>query len=815
MEKRKIYLVPHTHWDREWMFSEQTGNVLLNQMINELILIIGEQKDFKMVLDGQASLVDDYLKWNKDKKEKVVEVLKKSQVALGPWYSQPDVFSSLGETTIRNIEVGKKTISDLGIKPMNTAYMPDTFGFNQNLPQIFVKNGLRNFVHWRGLNRKQIKDYPLYRWRGIDGTEVMASNYKKGYYHLGMYYPYRGLTNENINELADKFITKTKDTMNEWFDAQKIGNSILFPLGGDQAPAEHEAKRFFELINSKQNDFEWVLTSDFNEFFDEYRQDEKVIIHKGDLKTPIAGRIHRTISSARYDIKSLFRRCETNLYYKLEPLEIMYKNIDGSYNFEEYKLNTIIKPLLKLQAHDSLGGCNTDITNEDILSKLKQVDRRITSLIDLITYKLMQNEGLRDTRNAINIINQAPFVKSHSKIMVIYSNLDAINVENTGLSIHTISSKNIGFTKGIFELKVLITTKEVEKFSYSISEINKMNEYKPLIIKTNLIMIQGENIIIGDENRKEFKLNLTQDCGDNYDYSPTNEEIKFKQTHELVSQELIGETNVAVINTKIVSEKDSNEFLMTITTFNGKHDIEIETVNKLIGYRVSILFKGPNKISKSQHLVISKFNELDERDGWREDMHEFPAMIDHNDGLIRMDGEGAYNIYTRGNNEFFKRETGIELILYRTQEFVSRANLKWRPNAASGISYAENSDSSKLLKKLIFKIRLDEAEAIEGLNDWNFRPIIHFKNKVHLTAHVHNKFEINDIIWNSKEQLYFPIVDNKKLYISSIKLSRKGGVDMRLSNMLGEEVTTRVSNNGIEKEVVFKPYEYKNIKAVI
>ncbi|TCG10337.1 polysaccharide deacetylase family protein, partial [Mycoplasma marinum] len=247
--KKKIYVIPHTHWDREWMFSEQTGNVLLNQTINEMLKTIKKQKDFKMVLDGQVSLLDDYLNWNENSRKEKIQRFKESHIAFGPWFSQPDVFSSLGETTIRNLEIGRKTLKDLGLKTIDTAYMPDTFGFNQNLPQIFKQNGLNNFVHWRGLNREHIKNFPLYNWEGVDGTKILSSNYKTGYYFFGTYYPYSGVTKENIHELAKEFFEKTKSGIEESFKVQKNKTSVLFPLGGDQAPAIHGAKRFFEVLN--------------------------------------------------------------------------------------------------------------------------------------------------------------------------------------------------------------------------------------------------------------------------------------------------------------------------------------------------------------------------------------------------------------------------------------------------------------------------------------------------------------------------------------------------------------------------------------
>ncbi|TCG10243.1 alpha-mannosidase, partial [Mycoplasma marinum] len=184
------------------------------------------------------------------------------------------------------------------------------------------------------------------------------------------------------------------------------------------------------------------------------------------------------------------------LYYKLEPLELVYKNIDISYDFEEYKNTTIIKPLLKLQAHDSLGGCNTDTTNDDIVAKLKQVHRRIVSIIDLITYKIIQLEEQHESANTINIINQAPFEHKLIKTMTIYSKNSEMNIENDFIKIITLESKSIGFNEDVYELKVLLITKKIRAFSRSIANLDDIEQKKWNLSTGEKIVLNDKYIII-------------------------------------------------------------------------------------------------------------------------------------------------------------------------------------------------------------------------------------------------------------------------------------------------------------------------------
>ncbi len=799
---KKIFIVPHTHWDREWMFSEQTANVLLNQMMNELITIIKKDNDFKMVLDGQASLVDDFLKSNPNKLKEFLNEAKKDQVSFGPWYSQPDVFSALGETTIRNLEVGMETITNLGLKTLPTAYLPDTFGFNSNLPQIFIKNKLNNFIHWRGLTKKQIKNFGVYEWKGIDGSIVKAANYNFGYYCLGQYYPYDGITKDNVSSKANKFLNNAKEIIDKTF-ASVPGDSILLPLGGDQAPANHGVSLFLKEVNKLDKENEWIISNNFNSFFNEYKTTKLPQI-EGDLKTAIAGRIHRTIASSRYDIKKIFRQNELKLFYVLEPLEFIYKQMDSSYDYDEYKLTQIIKPLLKLQAHDSLGGCNSDITNDDIIAKSKQIKRNIEAMIDLIEYKIIRTHNHQLSKNVVNLINQFPDKRNIHKHMTIFSNHKNIDKSTKDISIKTLSSESVAHNFPIYKHKVFIKGKGLKAFDYKIIDLDKVSEpTKETDIKTKISFENNLINVLLPSGEFKFKFKIDNDSGDNYDYSP-GKNLEFKQRHKLEKNFSIDESEVHFIKTSLES-KNILEITSRITVVDGIADLDIFINNTEVGKRVSIEFVGTNNVFKTTHLALTKFNDEDQRKDWEKDMSEFPYINDYSDGLIKMEGKNGYNLFVAGTNEFTKTNSGISVVLYRTNKYTSVRDLDWRPGRASGIQYNEITLSSQLKQKLEFNFRITFQDSIRHLNNWNFLPTIHYKNSVHLTAHKMNKFEINEII-GKPQKIQLPKIDVDKLLISKMKI-KNNKPELRIANIQKQKVEAQI--NG--KPILFKPFEYKNI----
>jgi len=80
-----------------------------------------------------------------------------------------------GESLIRQVLFGRRFFrEEFGLEP-EIAWLPDVFGYPACLPQIFVKCGLRYFLTqkmcWNQFNRIP---YHTFRWRGIDGTEILT-----------------------------------------------------------------------------------------------------------------------------------------------------------------------------------------------------------------------------------------------------------------------------------------------------------------------------------------------------------------------------------------------------------------------------------------------------------------------------------------------------------------------------------------------------------------------------------------------------------------------------------------------------------------
>ena len=61
MTSRRIAIVPHSHWDREWYKSYQDFRLNLVDLVDQLIPLLESDPSYPyFMLDGQMAVVDDY-----------------------------------------------------------------------------------------------------------------------------------------------------------------------------------------------------------------------------------------------------------------------------------------------------------------------------------------------------------------------------------------------------------------------------------------------------------------------------------------------------------------------------------------------------------------------------------------------------------------------------------------------------------------------------------------------------------------------------------------------------------------------------------
>jgi alpha-mannosidase len=175
----RCFAVGHAHLDTAWLWPiRETKRKVLRTFSNQL-RNMERFPDYTFL----ASQTQHYA-WVEERDPDLFARIK-ARVEEGRWevgggmWIEPDVNCVSGESLIRQmLHADRWWRSRFGDKgKQRFLYLPDTFGFGGNLPQIMRHGGLDTFItnklHWW---QHTTFPYTTFWWCGIDGTSVLAHN---------------------------------------------------------------------------------------------------------------------------------------------------------------------------------------------------------------------------------------------------------------------------------------------------------------------------------------------------------------------------------------------------------------------------------------------------------------------------------------------------------------------------------------------------------------------------------------------------------------------------------------------------------------
>jgi alpha-mannosidase len=171
----QVTAVGSTHLDVGWLWRVMHTRDKTGRSFATVLNLMEEYPEFIFMYN--QSVLFDFLK--KDYPElwaRMMERVKSGQFEIeGAMWVEPDVNIVSGESLVRQIMRGRRFhLEHFGVDP-KTVWLPDTFGYSANLPQIMEKSGLKYFVtsklSWNDTDRHP---YDSFHWRGIDGTVTKA-----------------------------------------------------------------------------------------------------------------------------------------------------------------------------------------------------------------------------------------------------------------------------------------------------------------------------------------------------------------------------------------------------------------------------------------------------------------------------------------------------------------------------------------------------------------------------------------------------------------------------------------------------------------
>ncbi|NDD28296.1 MAG: hypothetical protein EB084_08550, partial [Proteobacteria bacterium] len=172
MTDLEVFIVPHTHWDREWYLPLEGYRHRLSLLMDRVLGLLSDGTLPCFVLDGQTVAIDDWLERHPERRDELAAHVRAGRLAIGPWFVLADELLVSGEALIRNLSEGMRLARSLGACSQ-VAYSPDPFGHVSQLPQIVRSFGMDTVMFARGLGDEPSTTACV--WQGPDGSRVRAA----------------------------------------------------------------------------------------------------------------------------------------------------------------------------------------------------------------------------------------------------------------------------------------------------------------------------------------------------------------------------------------------------------------------------------------------------------------------------------------------------------------------------------------------------------------------------------------------------------------------------------------------------------------
>jgi alpha-mannosidase len=411
---KKVFLVSHTHWDREWYLPYHRFRVRLVDVVAEVLDRLENEDEFHhFLLDGQTVVLEDYLEVRPEDEARIRGLVEKGAISLGPWYVLSDEFLVSGEATARNLLIGQRTAAAAG-GVSKVGYLPDCFGHIAQMPQILARSGIDSFVYTRG-NGSEIDRLGLeYEWEAPDGSRVTAIHQLGGYCNaaaLGHEELWHSFTAREID--TDRAAAKVRDLI-ERMAAKSPANVRLLMNGCDHHPPPREFTAVLARLREEFPDTEFVH-GDLASYLAAFREEDRELpTFAGELR---GGKLHHILSgvwSARMYLKQANDYCQTLLSGMLEPVLARAHFVHGR-DYPAGQVEYAWKRLLKNHPHDSICGCSIDGVHREMESRFAGVAQTAEQLLMDETNRLAPSfapQAEDDRSTVITVVNPLPVPRS-------------------------------------------------------------------------------------------------------------------------------------------------------------------------------------------------------------------------------------------------------------------------------------------------------------------------------------------------------------------------------------------------------------------
>ncbi len=372
--KKKVYIISHSHWDREWYMAYEQHHMRLIELIDDLLELFEVDPSFNSFhLDGQTIILDDYLQVRPEKRQAIQQAINEGKLRIGPFYILQDDFLISSESNVRNMLIGMEESRKWGT-PVMLGYFPDTFGNMGQTPQLMKQAGISAAAFGRGVK-------PI----GFDNQVLEAENYSSQYSEMWWKGPDQtaifGLLFANWYSNGNEIPVEKEAALAFWkqklADAEQYAstNHLLMMNGVDHQPVQKDISKAIHLANELFPDYEFIH-SNFTDYLEAVQKDvpEDLGSVEGELTSQETDGWYTLAhtASARVYLKQWNTKVQRQLENITEPLATMAYEVSGNYPHDQ--LDYAWKTLMQNHPHDSICGCSVDSVHREMIPRFEKAD---------------------------------------------------------------------------------------------------------------------------------------------------------------------------------------------------------------------------------------------------------------------------------------------------------------------------------------------------------------------------------------------------------------------------------------------------------
>lgn len=360
-------IISHTHWDREWYLPFEQFRVKLCDLMDNLLDILKKDKGYRFHLDAQTIVLEDYLEIHPSRRKEIEEYVKEGRLLIGPWYVQNDFHLTSGESTVRNLIIGKRIAENFG-KCMNVGYAADQFGICSQLPQILNGFDLDSCIFGRGYGRGETQFY----WNSQDGSRVICEHMFGWYNNL-----------QRLPEDPDAALKFIRERGGLCLERAK-GNDALLMNGVDHLEAQENLTEILEGIQPLINGDEKVFQDTLPEYVDRLKAtiaENGAVLkeYTGEMRDLGQNNILTGTLSSRLYLKQQNVRVQANIESRFEPTGAILDSL-GIKKYPIDYSNYLWKTLIKNHPHDSICGCSVNAVHAHMEDRTARLEENLALL---------------------------------------------------------------------------------------------------------------------------------------------------------------------------------------------------------------------------------------------------------------------------------------------------------------------------------------------------------------------------------------------------------------------------------------------------